>query len=122
TREQSICNHNWVCPVPKTVLVDVTPKADGTFIEAMIDMNDPDDPNNPSGSLDQNPTGITPVKAKAQGTFFFAIGTSEDPNNINRVAFLRLPLRQKVKHPRDDDDQDDGWTGDKPWHKWHGHA
>jgi hypothetical protein len=71
-----------------------------------------------------NPLGITPVKSKAQGTFFFTVGTNTSiaPNMVDRVGFVRLPVREKLKYPRDDDDENDGADGDHEWHDWHNHS
>jgi len=118
SQEASVCNSGWVCPVGKKVTVLPTTKSDGVYIEAQIDTG-VDDSGNADPSM--NPMGITPVKAKAQGTFFYAVGTADDLS-VDRVEFVRLPVRQKIKHPRDDDDKDDGWSGDTPWHNWHGHS
>jgi hypothetical protein len=117
----STCNSGWVCPIGKTVNAQVTKKDDGSFIEALIDQG-VDDNGQPSDST--NPLGITPVKSKAQGTFFFTVGNNSSvfPNLIDRVGFVRLPIREKIKFPRDDDDENDGKDGDHSWHDWHGHA
>jgi len=52
--------------------------------------------------------------------------TSKDANGAavpaNRVGFVRLPIKGKIGHPRDDDDQNDGYDGDANWHNWHDHA
>jgi hypothetical protein len=117
----SVCNSNTIGPIGKTVAGQVTKKDDGTFIEAKIDtaldangnpMSDP----NPS----LNPLGITPVKNKAQGTFFFTVGMNAAL--VDRVGFVRLPIRERITCKRDDDDEDDGWEGEHSWHDWHGHA
>jgi streptogramin lyase len=93
---------------PKIVTAKTTTKADGTFVEAIINTNSNDS---------FSPLGITPNKSKAQGTFFYTVGLKApfDPNSgasvvpfANRVGFARLPIKEKIKNPRDDDDSDDG--------------
>ena len=118
TVEGSICSSGWVGPIGKTVDAIITSKADGTFIEAQIDTGT-DDNGKPSDS--KNPLGITPVKAKAQGTFFYTVGNNLATPGVDRVGFARLPIRGKIKYPRDDDDANDGWQGNHKWHDWHGH-
>jgi len=117
-----------VPPVGKTVVAQVTSKTDGTFIEAQINACAPGmDPATCDSTV---PLGITPVKGKAEGTFFYAVGhnghTVNDSTNTmvpaNRVGFVRFPLKERVKHPRDDDDENDGAAGDHSWHNWHGHS
>jgi hypothetical protein len=118
TVEPSMCNSGWVCPIGKTVDAMVTKDGDDTFIEALLDTGFDD---NGKESDSRNPLGITPVKAKAQGTFFYTVGNSLPTLGVDRVGFARLPIRQKLKSPRDDDDPNDGWEGDHKWHDWHGH-
>jgi hypothetical protein len=114
----------WVCPKGKTVAADVMKDPDGsTYIEAQIGSN---------GNDSQNPLGLTPVKSKSQGTFFYAVGFNSsmttDPNNpsvpvaVNRIGFVRLPVMHHINHPRDDDDSNDGDKSNHSWHNWHGHA
>jgi hypothetical protein len=121
----STCNANTVCPIGKTVAAQVTKKDDGTFIEAKID-TEVDVNGAPTGNPDRslNPLGITPVRSKAQGTFFFTVGnnTSTSTTAVDRVGFIRIPVREKIKCARDDDDENDGWEGEHGWHDWHGHA
>ena len=95
----SECKSDWVCPIGKTVDGQVTQKDDGTFVEAIINTGF-DDNGNASDSM--NPLGITPVKSKAQGTFFFTVGTNTSiaPNLVNRVGFVRLPVREKLMPER----------------------
>ena len=99
-------------PVGKRVQGEITKKADGTFVEAIINAN-VGNPNDPDPSF--FPLGMTPNKSKAEGTFFYGVGFSA---NV-RVGFVRLPLKQKVKNARDDDDPDDGWDSEhnRPGHK-----
>jgi hypothetical protein len=115
------CNSGWVCPVGKTVKAQVTKKGDGTFIEAQIDMGI-DDSGNSYASDSINPLGITPVRTKAQGTYFFTVGANSSPTLVDRVGFVRLPIREKIRFPRDDDDENDGDDSAHSWHDWHGHA
>jgi hypothetical protein len=116
-----------VQPVGKTVVAMVTSKPDGTFIEAQLNTCAPAaGSSNCTVNDSQIPLGITPVKGKAEGTFFYAVGRNVSPakdgSPANRVGFVRFPLKEKVKHPRDDDDENDGFEGDHSWHNWHGHA
>ena len=128
TSDDSLVTTGTVFPVGKTVLGQFTPKADGTFIEAMIDTCKAGD--DPSKCDSQIPLGITPIKGKAEGTFFYAVGqnasTAKSPDGTvvpaNRVGFVRFPMREKIKHPRDDDDENDGDDSAHDWHDWHGHA
>jgi hypothetical protein len=94
-------------PNPKVVTAFVTTQTDGTYVEAQLD----------AGDDDQSPLGITPAKWRGQGTFFYAVGFN--PDAVNRVGFVRLPMPRKVKHPRDDDDNEDGWDHDKHAAGWH---
>jgi hypothetical protein len=95
------------CKLPDRKIVDglVTRKTDGTFVEALIT----------SGNDSTMPLGITPAKARAEGTFFYAVGATShvDPITgtplVNRIGFVRLTPREKMKHGRDEDDPDDGW-------------
>ena len=95
--ERAAIDSGAVPPNGKVVTATVTDKQDGVFVEAQLD----------SGNDDASPLGITPVKSKSQGTFFYAVGATTNPT-IDRVGFVRLPMPQRVKHPRDDDDTDDG--------------
>jgi hypothetical protein len=99
-----------VAPQRKVVHGVVTSKADGTFVEAFIGGADSIGPlTNPApGNDSMMPLGITPVRAKAEGTFFYAVGQSADVL-ADRIGFVRLQPREKMKHGRDDDDCDDGW-------------
>lgn len=108
---------------PKTVLKQTTRKNDGTYVEAVIDMPAP-------GSVDPtmkqpnslSPLGITPAKSKSQGTFFYAVGFSGgDPTDptagpvvAKRVGFVRLGVPERIRDPRDDDDDTDGFTTANP--------
>jgi hypothetical protein len=116
--EDSTCNSDLVSPIGKTVEAKVTTKQGDTFIEAQLDAGFDD---NGKASDSQNPLGITPVKAKSQGTFFYTVGTNLMTPGVDRVGFARLPIKQKIKNPRDDDDENDGRGGDHPWHDWHDH-
>ena len=127
-----------VTPVPTLVMSDVTPgipktvqklttrKQDGTYVEAKIDT-----PSTPYGDAtlappnSLSPLGITPVKWKGQGTFFYAVGFSAGadpaagPSFAKRVGFVRLGVPDKIKNPRDDDDADDGMdrNAHPGWHQ-----
>src|SRR6185503_18552444 len=100
-----------VSPIGKTVDAVTSPNPDGTFIEAMLFSR---------GNDSKLPLGITPAKSKSQGTFFYAVGDSQVL--IDRAGFVRFPLKERVKHPRDDDDRDDGCDCEDHWHDWHDHA
>jgi len=106
---------------PKTVLKQTTKKNDGTYVEAVIDMPAP-------GSIDPtmkqpnslSPLGITPAKSKSQGTFFYAVGFSAGadpttgPEVAKRIGFVRLGVPERINNPRDDDDDNDGYTTANP--------
>jgi hypothetical protein len=96
-------------PVGKVAAVTVTPQQDGTYVEAQLDSG---------GNNDQSPLGITPAKWRGQGAFFYAVGVAVG-QAVNRVGFVRLPMPQKVKHPRDDDDTDDGCCAGSMPAGWH---
>jgi hypothetical protein len=115
--QRALVTSNKVTPYGKTVLALITSQSDGTYVEAQINERTDATPNDST-----LPLGITPAKAKAEGTFFYAVG-EPTANGKNRVGFVRFPtLKEKMKHPRDDDDRDDGWAGEDKWHDWHGHA
>jgi len=116
TSDTSISDSDSVRPQGKIAPVTITPKTDGTFVEARIDMATCE-----SGWCSpvqsQRPLGITPNRGKAQGTFFYTVGLSD----AVRIGFARLPHREKIKHGRDDDDCDDG--EDAKMHPgWHDHS
>jgi hypothetical protein len=119
-----------VTPTGKTVAAEITQKADGTYIEALLNICPLGD-SACTANDSMQPLGITPVKGKAQGTFFYTVGLNGTFVNApgtyqsvpaNRVGFVRFPIKEKIKHPRDDDDENDGNDGDHSWHNWHGHA
>jgi len=89
----------------KIVEATTTRKDDGTYVEAMISSNSNDS---------MQPLGITPNRGKAQGTFFYTVGLAAgvDPTSgpalAKRIGFARLPIKEQIKHARDDDDADDG--------------
>jgi len=107
-REDAAFDSGCVSPQRKDVTGSIFKNPDGTYVEAMLS----------SGNDSFLPLGITPNKGKAEGTFFYAVGangaTVTDPETgevlsaKNRVGFVRLQLKEKVKHPREDDDPDDG--------------
>ena len=97
-----------VSPTGKIVDATITTKTDGVFVEAQLN----------TGSDDSmSPLGITANKGKGQGTFFFAVGFN--PGAADRVGFVRMPMPQKVRHPRDDDDNEDGWDHNQHPSGWH---
>ncbi len=115
TSERSISESDSVRPQGKIAPVTVTPKKDGTFVEARVDeARCTTDWCSPVTS--QSPRGITPNRGKAQGTFFYTVGFSD----AIRIGFARLPHKERIKHGRDDDDCDDG--EDRTKHSgWHDH-
>ncbi len=115
--ERALVMSDTVGPDGKTVLAATTlPTGDDpdTYIEALI--GTPIDSEKPPS---QSPLGISPAKSKSQGTFFYAVGSS---GAANRVGFLRLAVKERIKNPRDDDDRDDGCDCADHWHDWHDHA
>ena len=118
----SIAETDTVPPQGKIVPVTITPKTDGTFVEARIDQVVSCTTGNCSPVNSLSPRGITPNRGKAQGTFFYTVGFSADENgNTVRLGFARLPNKGKIKHGRDDEDCDDGEDAAK--HPgWHDHS
>jgi hypothetical protein len=107
----------------KIAATRVTSNTDGLFIEGLVDSEVP--ANGAAASAPSlQPLGITPNRAKAEGSFFYTVGATADVNSpgsfsfAKRVAFIRLPLKDKAKFARDDDDADDGFdrTRDARWH------
>jgi streptogramin lyase len=125
-KERAIAASGFVPPDGKVVQAFITTNPDGdVFVEAQLDTNS-NNPMNPNDST--SPLGITPNKGKGQGTFFYAVGanmsSTTDPQTgqmvaVDRVGFVRLPMPQKVKHPRDDDDAEDGWDHNSHPAGWH---
>jgi hypothetical protein len=97
-----------VTPQPKVVPAQVTTQPDGVYVEAQLD----------SGNDDMSPNGITPAKWRGQGTFFYTVGATNNPT-ADRIGFVRLPMVKKLKHPRDDDDTDDGCCSTSQPIGWH---
>jgi len=98
-----------VPPHGKVAMATITSPGDGnTYVEAQLDSG---------GNDDQSPLGITPAKWRGQGTFFYAVGFNMQ--GADRVGFVRLPMPKKLKHPRDDDDTDDGCCSPTPPVGWH---
>jgi hypothetical protein len=91
---------------PHRKVVDglITRKTDGVFVEAQLDTGDDGPMGGPNDST--LPLGITANRGKAQGTFFYAVGANAMA--ADRIGFVRLHPREKIKFPRDDDDPDDG--------------
>jgi hypothetical protein len=111
--------------IPKNVLKKTTRKPDGTFVEAVINTPAPNaDPTmTPPSSM--QPLGITPIKWKGQGTFFYAVGVTAGvdggtgtPSFAKRVGFVRLGVPERINNPRDDEDADDGFDAalHPTWH------
>ena len=122
-REQSLMTTGTVPGQPKIAPTQITSNQDGLFIEGLVDAETP--AGGMSGSAPaMQPLGITPNHAKAQGSFFYTVGAAADPASpdgfslAKRVAFIRLPMKERPKFGRDDDDTDDGFdrTRDARWH------
>lgn len=95
--------------IPKIAQAMTTRHADGTYVEAFVDTATPACGVS-AASPSLVPLGITPNNAKAQGTFFYTVGLEVDAvSAAKRVGFARLPIKEKIKRPRDDDDADDGF-------------
>jgi hypothetical protein len=118
--ERATVGSGSVAPQGKVVQATITTKTDGVFVEAQLDTN---------GNDDMSPLGITPNRGKAQGTFFYAVGANSSTTppssscpsgcGADRVGFVRLPMPKKLKHPRDDDDAEDGWAHNSHPSGWH---
>jgi hypothetical protein len=110
--ERSTVMTGSVPPAGFVVPATITRKTDGVYVEAMIGAN--------GGHDSESPLGITANRGKGQGTFFYAVGLPGS-GTVDRVGFVRLPMPKKVKHPRDDDDPEDG--NDHSHHQagWHTH-
>jgi len=122
-KEQSLVATGSVPGQPKIAPTQITANQDGLFIEGLVDAETP--AAGMSGSSPaMMPLGITANRAKAQGSFFYTIGAAADPASpdgfslAKRVAFIRLPMKERPKFGRDDDDTDDGFdrTRDARWH------
>jgi hypothetical protein len=105
-----------VPPQGKVIQATITTKTDGVFVEAQLDSAPPSNPSATNDSV--SPLGITANKGKAQGTFFYAVGAN-GTGTANRVGFVRMPMPEKVRHPRDDDDAEDGFDHDHHPSGWH---
>src|SRR6185503_5881633 len=115
--DASITETASVPPQGKIVPVTITPKKDGTFVEAHVDQVIKCTTSWCSAFNSVSPLGITPNRSKAQGTFFYTVGVSD----AVRIGFARLPHRDKIRHGRDDDDCDDGEDAMKN-PDWHDHS
>ena len=116
-QERSVVNFGSVPANGKVVAATITTKQDGVFVEAQLDSPPPSDPNMPNDST--SPLGITPNKGKGQGTFFYAVGVALAHPTFDRIGFVRFKLPQKLRHPRDDDDFEDGWDHTSHPSGWH---
>jgi hypothetical protein len=108
-RDNGNSTYGEATPIKRTVPTRITKKADGTFVEALVDKNEGVNLN--SSRL---PSGIAPDRERATGAFFYAVGapTSSPFGVVKRIGHTRLPRdREKGKHDRDDEDCDDD---DKP--------
>jgi hypothetical protein len=126
--ERAIVASGSVPPQGKVVQAQITDKSDGVFVDVFVGLT--------GGNDSESPLGITPNKGKAQGTFFYAVGL---PGNqtADRVGFVRMPMpgtssgstatstssgstaTSTVRHPRDDDDAEDGWDHNSHPAGWH---
>jgi hypothetical protein len=110
-KEDEIVVTGTALGIAKIAQATTTPQRDGTYVEAFVNTAVPacsTDPVTPSFQ----PLGITPNHAKAQGTFFYTVGIEGDPLDgsvAKRIGFARLPIKEKIKHGRDDDDSNDGF-------------
>ena len=105
---------------PKIVKTKVSATPDGIFVEGLINTGTSADPSMfPTSAPSMIPLGITANHAKAQGSFFYTVGAAGDLNSFaKRVGHIRLPMKDKAKFPRDDDDADDGFDRhrNEQWH------
>lgn len=117
----------------KIVATKITSNTDGLFIEGLINTGtSADSTSMVSSEPSLVPLGITANRSKSQGSFFYTVGGSGDatpdpafPDGFppgaafaKRVGHIRLPMKDRAKFPRDDDDADDGF--DRNRHpKWH---
>jgi hypothetical protein len=109
--ERATVDSGSVSPNGKVVDAVVTRRVNGdVFVEAQLDSR---------GNDSTSPLGITPNKGRAQGTFFYAVGSATIHPNADRVGFVRLPPPDRYKHPRDDDDTDDGCCSPTQPVGWH---
>jgi hypothetical protein len=104
---------------PKTVLRQTTKKNDGTFVEAVINRPAPGSGLTMDTPDSMSPLGISPIKSKAQGTFFYSGGFAASSGfdaAAKRIGFVRLGIPERINNPRDYDDDDDGHhTSDPSW-------
>jgi hypothetical protein len=96
-------------PKGSVVTAQITTKPDGIFVDAFVGAF--------GGHDSESPLGITPNKGKGQGTFFYAVGLAG--SGADRIGLVRLPMPQKLRHPRDDDDGEDGWDHNQHPSGWH---
>jgi hypothetical protein len=108
-REDEIPDSGTAQGIPKIATATTSPNPDGTYVEALINTAVPACSSAPS-TPSLVPLGITPNNDKAQGTFFYTVGLEVGANSdAKRVGHARLPIKEKIKRPRDDDDADDGF-------------
>jgi sugar lactone lactonase YvrE len=117
--KESSPRFDGTAPADAKVVAAKTSSCDGTCVEALIDMVMFS--SNPAAGPSMSPLGITANKSKAKGTFFYTVGLTGDaanPSIAKRIGFARLPNKEKIKNPRDDDDSDDGFdrTNHPGWH------
>lgn len=92
-----------VAPKRRNVPTEVTPNAEGVFVEAFVNRNT-------DNELRESrlPLGITPDLDRSTGAFYYAVGDATDSPEVKRIGHIRLSReKQKGKHDRDDDDIDD---------------
>ena len=126
--ERAIVASGSVPPQGHVVKAEITDKSDGVFVDVFVGAT--------GGNTSESPLGITPNKGKAQGTFFYAVGFPSK-STADRVGFVRMPMpgtssgstttstssgstaTSTVRHPRDDDDAEDGWDHNSHPAGWH---
>ena len=119
-KERSAVASGSVPGNPKIVATRVTSNTDGLFVEGFVNTGTSADPSvYPLSLPSMIPLGITANRSKAEGSFFYTVGAAGDINSFaKRLGHIRLPMKDKAKFPRDDDDADDGFDRRRnlQWH------
>jgi len=132
TKERGEVTSGTVPGEPKIVATKVTANGDGLFIEGLVSTGQTaDDAYTQKSDPSLIPLGITANRGKSQGSFFYTVGASAPvaptsdvigvPANavfVKRIGHIRLPMKDRAKFPRDDDDADDGFDRNKN-PRWH---
>jgi len=132
TKERAEVTSGTVPGEPKIVATKVTANGDGLFIEGLVHTGTTaDDGYAPKSNPSLIPLGITANRGKSQGSFFYTVGATapvapdvplmgvpDDAVFVKRIGHIRLPMKDRAKFPRDDDDADDGFDRNKN-PKWH---